>query len=162
MPPAAPRFKAGRPIVIVAVLVGMAASNLSPILGNAWGTPFALLGLRQAWTMFAPSAVHDAPFVSAETIDPEGHFDLHIDAEPPAEGWFFRLGYDRIHKLHKNVALEPKRYAAPYAEALCRVHDLHGEVELSLIRHATPSPPDRLLGHTTIRTVTPIGRWPCP
>lgn len=151
-----------RHLLILALLVGMATSNLSPVLWSGAGRVYRLLGLRQYWSMFAPNTVHDARFVEAWALEGEGARDLDIDREPPSEGFFWAWGYDRIHKFHKQVALHPDRYAAAYAAALCRVHGLHDRVELRMVHRVAPRPADARAGATVERSVTSIGWWQCP
>ncbi len=150
--------------LIVVLLVGMATSNLAPVLWPGAGQLYRTLGLRQFWSMFAPNTVHDARFVEGWSIAPDGtRTDLGISAEPPREGWFWEWGYDRIHKLHKQVALHPDRYAAAYAAALCRVHALDGQVvELVTVHRTAPKPAAAATGATATRSLTPLGVWPCP
>ena len=151
-----------RHALIVVLVAGMATSNLSPVLWPGAGQLYRTLGIRQYWSMFAPNTVHDARFVEAWNVTADGRTDLGISAEPPGEGWFWAWGYDRIHKLHKQVALHPDRYAAAYAAALCRVHALHGEVELSTVHRTAPPPTAARSGARAERTLTPLGRWSCP
>lgn len=156
-----------RDVGLVLLLTGMLASNLTggPVddLLEPWaGRAFHLLGIRQFWSMFAPNPVHAARFVEARTVAPDGTRSVLVPTgEPPDRGAFWAWGYDRIHKLHKQVALQPDRLAAPYAEALCRLHRVDGAVELVVVHRAAPAPAARLAGEAPARSVSTLGVYPC-
>jgi hypothetical protein len=152
------RHLLARHLLILALLLGMVTSNLSPVLGHGAGTVYRLLGLRQYWNMFAPNPTHDARFVEAYL----GGEPLGISREPPGDGFFFAWGYDRIHKLHKQVALHPDRYAAAYASALCRLREVHGPLELRTVHRVAPKPSAARRGERAVRTESTIGTWTCP
>lgn len=159
--------RVGRHLLIVALLLGMLASNLrsgpvDAVLEPVFGRAYLVLGIRQYWAMFAPDPVHHATFVDAVAWEGGVPRALPVSVEPPVGKPFVAFTYDRILKLHKRVAGKPEVYAPAYVRALCLAHAVQGEVELVRVVHRTPTPARRLAGDPVPREVASLGRWPCP
>ncbi len=156
---------------ICVLLLGMLSSNLEndpldKVLEPWFGRPYAALGLRQYWAMFAPNPVHHGRFVRYTHIDPSGARTVLREPDqppfPPGSQPWMGFGYSRQAKWDKQVGLKFERFAKPTAEALCRLGGLAGSVEITILIYATPTPKERLKGKEITRKETVSGPWACP
>jgi hypothetical protein len=146
--------------------IGVLSANLDggpvdPYLESWSGKWVERIGLRQAWSMFAPNPVHGSRFVRAWSVVAGHREELPVNLEPPFQQPFFQLGYNRISKIQKKVTDDKSALQRPYADALCRVNEIRGSVELGLVYYWVPSPSRRLQGNQIIRYEQPVGSWKC-
>lgn len=163
--------RAGLHALIGWLLIGMLSSNLEndPLdrLLEPWaGRPFAALGLRQYWAMFAPNPVHNERFVKWVNVGPGGERAVVAETEEPpfpvgSRAWV-GLGYTRASKWDKQVGQKSERFGKPTADAYCRLLGLHGSMELTVASYTTPTPAQRLAGTPVKRVESVAGTWPCP
>ncbi len=163
--------RVGLHVWIVALLLGLLSSNLEDdpldhILEPWFGRPFAAIGLRQYWAMFAPDPVHNARFVRMTLTAPDGSQTELWDTEeppfPPGSRAWMGVGYQRLTKWEKQVALKPDRWGKPTAEALCRLGNLHGSISATIVAYTTPPPLRRQAGTQIARSESVAGPWVCP
>lgn len=156
---------------IVCLLLGLLSSNLEndpldKILEPYFGRPFAAMGLRQYWAMFAPDPVHNARFVRLTRIAPDGTRTVLQEADeppfPPGSKAWMGLGYSRMSKWDKQLARKPERWGKPTTEALCRLNGLEGSLEATVISYTTPPPAKRAAGVEVTRSERAWGPWACP
>lgn len=155
-----------RNLFIGFLLLGILSANLTGGAVDAALSPWTgrwleRIGLRQNWVMFAPNPTHHGSFAQAWAIERGKRRELPISLEPPPDGFFFRIGYDRLLKYQKKVTVEKGRFAKEYALALCRIHEVDGSVALAKVLYYTPSPSRRLKGWGRMRRVETLGTWPC-
>lgn len=158
-----------RHVFLVYLLIAVLSANLKEdpvdqVLQPWSGRMLERVGLRQYWAMFAPDPGHGARFVEATSVTRAGREALlGVNLEPPwDQSWYFRLGYNRVLKFHKEVVKDNSTQLKPYAESLCRIHDVHGLLELNLILYYVPSPSRRAGGMGIMRSERPLGAWRCP